>query len=375
MFSFLLGLIVVVLSFGFIIFVHELGHFLMAKRVGITVHEFALGFGPKIFSREKDGTKYSIGIFPFGGYVAMEGEDSAGESPDDPGNMQNKTAWEKIKVIAAGPVTNYIVAFVLFVFVGLVFGIGQMYLKPKVGTVIENSPAQAIGLQKGDYIVEINGKPVSDALEVIDTIHASYGMEITLKMQRGDDYFTRKVTPVSPAELNPDAAESFTEDGKKIGLIGFQPDQKAMEMRFIPSSPGLVFTDSLDKMYRFTVAPIIAVKLIIDGRMKAREVAEGSAGPVGIGQMFFEMYKKGFPALLYFLAMINVLIGCFNLIPFPALDGSRILILAVSAVIRKPVNQEKEGWVHTVGFFILIALVLVFTFNDISRLIKGGTFF
>ncbi len=367
MFDNILGIIVVFLSFGFIIFIHELGHFLMARRVGIRVHEFALGFGPKLITRKSGDTEYALRAFPFGGFVSMEGEDEkACEDPDDPGNFQNKTPWEKIKVIAAGPLMNYAVAILLFLLIGFVFGVGEMYLKPKVGKVMENTPAQAIGLQSGDYITEIDGVPVTDAMALISKIHSSSGVELTLKIKRGEDYFTRKVTPV------PMPGYSGTD---KIGIIGFQPDTKSMDMRFVRVSPGEVVIDSFDKTYKFTISPFMAVAMVVQGKMKAKEVAEGSAGPVGIGQMFFEMYRKGFASLLYFIAMINVLIGVFNLIPFPALDGARIAVIAFTGITKKAIDPNKEGMVHWVGFCFLIILVIFFTFNDIMRLIKGITFF
>ncbi|MDQ7822675.1 MAG: M50 family metallopeptidase [Candidatus Eremiobacteraeota bacterium] len=362
------GLLVVILSFGFIIFIHELGHFIMAKRVGVKVHEFALGFGPCLFSRKRGETEYALRLFPVGGYVRMEGEDTPCDNPEDTGNFQNKTVWERVKIVASGPLMNYITALFIFLTVGLVYGVGEIYLKPKVGKILEGSPAQKIGLEPGDYIVAINGQKVKDAYEMIDTIHKNPEKEISIEIERGEGpskmTFTRTVTTI----LMPGTKE-------KIGIIGFSPDTKAIDMRFERKPFGTVITDSVDQMARFTVAPFYAFYLIFKGKMKAKEVTEGSAGPVGIGQMFFEMYRKGFSFLLYFLGMINVLIGCFNLIPFPALDGSRVLILIISGIRNKPFNQEKEGYVHLVGFIILIMVVLFFTYNDIIRIIQGVSFF
>lgn len=385
----ILGILVVFLCFGFIIFVHELGHFLMARRVGIRVHEFALGFGPVLLSKKKGDTVYALRAFPFGGFVSMEGEDDKPcEDQEDKGNFQNKTYWEKIKVIACGPLMNYAVAILLFLIVGFAFGIGEMYLKPKVGKVLENTPAQAIGLQTGDLIVSIDSVPVMDGMALIEKIHASCGQELTIKVKRGEDFFTRKVTPVPMTKQgayvakptdgattadNPDLIK--TADGKLIGVIGFQPDTKAMDMRFNKAAPGTIFIDTLDKTLKFSASPFLAVAFIVQGKMKAKDVAEGSAGPVGIGQMFFEMYKKGFPSLLYFIAMINILIGVFNLIPFPALDGARIAVIAFTGITKKAVDPNKEGMVHWVGFCILIVIVIFFTYNDIMRLIKGISFF
>lgn len=366
-FNNILGIIAVLICFSFIIFIHELGHFLMARRVGVTVQEFALGMGPIIVSRKKGDTLYSLRAFPFGGFCAMEGEDGNDTgSPEDPGNFNNKTYWQRIKVIAAGPIMNYISAILIFIFVGMTFGIGEMYIKPKIGKVMENTPAMSVGLKSGDYIKSIDGEVVTDAMTMIDKIHASLGKTLTLNVLRDGKEFTVKVAPIP---LKKDGEEP------KIGIIGFQPDTKSMDLRFTKSSPTAVITDTFTKTVKFSVAPFIALSMVCNGKMSAKDVAEGSAGPVGIGQMFFEMYKKGFAALLYFIAIINILIGVFNLIPFPALDGARIAVLAFSGITGKAVDPQKEGVVHWVGFCILILAVLFFTYNDIARIIKGVSFF
>ena len=342
------GIIVVFLCFGFIIFIHELGHFLMARRVGVKVLEFALGFGPRLWSKkdEKTGTIYALRAFPFGGFVSMEGEEiKEGEKvdPDDPTNFQNKTKWEKMQVIAAGPLMNYISAILIFIFVGFAFGVGEMYLKPKVGKVLENSPASKIGLKEGDFITSINGTKVTDAMEMIDLIHKYPAKSIDVTYTRdGKEYSVSVETMVREFQIDDDkdvnGLKIIEKDGKKyvqMGLLGFQPDTKSLDIRFKRVPAGAVFKDCFDKTWKFTISPFVAVAMICKGQVKSKEVIEGSSGPVGIGQMFFEMYNKGFPALLFFIAIINVLIGVFNLIPFPALDGSRILSLGISAIIGK----------------------------------------
>lgn len=395
MFGNILGIVVVLISFGFIIFIHELGHFLMARRVGIKVHEFCVGFGPKIWSKksEKDGTLYALRCIPFGGFVSMEGEDETkAADPNDKTNFQNKTNWEKIKVIAAGPLMNYATAIVLFLFSGFVFGLGEMYLKPKIGKVMPDTPAYRIGLKEGDFITSINGKSITDAMEMIDIIHENPGKEITIKAKRGEDFYTRKAVPneylipfsekidgkYRTVELDADEAKKKNlEPGKYavIGMLGFRPDTKSMDIRFNRASFGAVIVDTADKTWKFSISPFMAISMLFNKQISSKELVEGSSGPVGIGQMFFEMYNKGIPALVYFLAIINVLIGVFNLIPFPALDGCRAFVIAIAWIRRKDFDPEKEGIVHTVGFWILMLLVLFFTYNDIVRLIKGIKFF
>jgi regulator of sigma E protease len=370
-----LGVFVVILCFGFIIFIHELGHFLQAKRVGVRVHEFALGFGPRILMRKKGETEYSLRLFPLGGYVRMEGEDTPAQDSTDNGNFQNRTIWERIKIVVSGPLMNYCVALLIFLFVGFVWGVGDFYGKPIVGSILKDMPAAEMGLKSGDYIVEINGKPINTSAEMIETIHNNPGVEVTLKVIRKEktednqvDFKLITLKAVTREEPVPGST-------RKIGLLGFVPEKAAIAVRFTKAPFTRVISESISQMEYYTGAPFLALYLIVSKRIPAKEVKEGSAGPIGIGQMFFEMYKKGLPSLLYLGAMINVFIGCFNLIPFPALDGARIFFLVISAIIRKPFNQEKEGLVHFVGFIILLVVVVFFTYFDILRLIQGKTFF
>jgi regulator of sigma E protease len=421
-----IGLIAVVMSFGFLIFIHELGHFIMAKRAGVRVYEFALGlFGPQIImaKRDKDKkmrfyflpflkkkeeapaeaavesgapagaeassgdasppdtaavtvsddrsdsdeTEYSIRLIPMGGFVDMR-EDSAPADDHDRHHFQNATIWNKIKIVACGPLMNYVTALLLFWFIGLAWGVGSFYLKPRIGEVIKGSPAESIGLQHGDYITAIDGVKVKDAFEMMDIIHKSPEQEITLQIQRGtgrdEQVFEKSVRTV----LVPDIKE-------RVGMIGFKVDQKALDIKFTPAPPGTVLKEGLDQMKHFTIAPFYAFALIFKGKMKAKEIREGSAGPVGIGQMFFETYNKGFKCLLYLCAVVNVLIGAFNLLPIPPLDGFRIFQFGVEWVRRKPFNQTHVGYVLTAGFVLLMSMVVFFTYYDIVRLIKGVSFF
>jgi len=427
-----LGLIAVVMSFGFLIFIHELGHFIMAKRAGVRVYEFALGlFGPQIIMAKRDRdrkmrfhflpflkkkeeapaveaeengtsaagapeaaegekpadgalpgeavqpekaaadgsdeTEYSIRLIPMGGFVDMR-EDVDSTDDHDRRHFQNATIWNKIKIVACGPLMNYVTALLLFWFIGFAWGVGSFYLKPRIGEVIKGSPAESIGLQQGDYITAIDGVKVKDAFEMMDIIHKSPEKEITLKIQRGagkdEQVFEKTVRTV----LVPDTKE-------KIGMIGFKVDQKALDIKFTPAPPGTVLREGLDQMKHFTIAPLYAFALIFKGKMKAKEIREGSAGPVGIGQMFFETYNKGFRCLLYLCAVVNVLIGAFNLLPIPPLDGFRILLFVIDGVRGKSFNQKHVGYVLTGGFILLLSMVVFFTYYDIVRLIKGVSFF
>lgn len=358
------GLFAVVLSFGFIVFIHELGHFLGARRVGVTVSEFVLGFGPRLLSKKKDKTEYSLRLFAFGGFVKLEGEDTDEADPDDPGNIQNKTVLQRILVVACGPLMNYLMALVLFWFVGFIYGVGDFYPRPCIGKVFDGYPAQAAGLRPGDLIIAIDGMPIKTQEEMVGTIHRKPNQIITVVVRRGGVEFTKKIKTVEKVDR-----------GQKIGIIGFESDMTALDITFHREGVGTVLWDGVKKVAIYTAAPVIALKLILQKKMEPKMLKEGSAGPIGIAQMIFEMHRKGLGSLLFFGAVINVCIGWINLVPFPPLDGARILFLGISGILRKPFDQRKEGLIHQVGFMILIVVVLIFTYQDILRLIQGKAIF
>ncbi|MHC9540594.1 MAG: RIP metalloprotease [Vulcanimicrobiota bacterium] len=408
-FSNLLALLVVILSFGFIIFIHELGHFIMAKRVGVRVYEFALGFGLLILTYKKDeegryrpcwfptvkkkkekeitgedaapepfvDTEYSLRLFPFGGFVRMEGEDEPATDPNDKGHFQNKTPWERVKIILWGPLMNYIAALLIFWVGGLIFGVGQFYLQPRVGAVIKGMPAEKSGISPGDVIMTVNGVAVNDYEDLVKNVNAYPDQDIAVEWKRGEgdkaQFFTKTIhTDVKEMPEGPG------EPARKIGVIGIMSDETAISITVKRLPFGEVIKKGAVDIVRFSASPYIIYKFFVtapDKKKVMKEIVRGSAGPLGIAMSLFQIAKKGFPQLLYFLGVINALIGVFNLIPFPALDGCRAFLLIISGIIRKPLNPEKEGLVHLVGFFILIVVMIFFTANDIQKALQGVTLF
>lgn len=377
------ALLAVVLTFGFMIFIHELGHFLMAKRVGVTVHEFALGFGPKLLqfggkkkqkdeeekpaSEEEDeeeevDTVYCLRAIPFGGFVSMEGEDEPGD-PDDPGNFNNKPVLDRLKVIVAGCAMNYITGIVLLLLVGFVWGIAIPNPPPVVGQLIKGFPLQKSGVQPGDKIVQVDNTKIEDFSQLSKIISAKKGgEEVTLYVDRKGKIMTFKVNV------------KYSEEHDR-GMLGFSPVRGLMGFRFIKQPPMVIVKESLAKTGILTFMPVIIVQKLVSKEMTTKQIKEGTAGPIGIGQLLFDISKQGLPSLLYMCAILSVLIGAFNLIPFPALDGSRALFLGVEWVRKKPIDPDKEGLIHQVGFLVLIVLVLIVSYNDVMRLVKGASFF
>lgn len=355
----------VILAFGAIIFAHELGHFIMAKKVGVRVLEFALGMGPKIFKLKRNETEYSLRIFPVGGFVKLEGEDTPLSNLNDPENFQNKTPLEKIIVIAGGCLMNYIMALILFWTVGIFFGVvssSTTEITNRISQIIEGTPAARAGLQTGDIILAINNKFVKNGKELIEIIHNNPNKTLKILIQRRSEKFEIKIIPLKDPKT-------------KEGRIGFVPELVIVD--FVFEKKGIIeaLKFGIIKTYEFTVAPLRVIEMLISGDIPIRTIGESSSGPIGIGHMTFILAKKGIGHLLFFIAILNVAIGFFNLIPFPALDGSRILFLGIEIIRRKPIDQRKEGLIHWIGLIILLTIVVLVTFQDILRIVQGKNFF
>lgn len=360
------GILVVVFTFGFMIFVHELGHFVMAKRVGIKVHEFALGFGPRLFRYKKkdDDTEYCLRAIPFGGFVKMEGEDEPGDL-DDPANFNKKTVWERAKVIVAGCVMNYITGVSILLLVGFVWGLGFSVVPAEIDSIVPDYPLANAGLVQGDVIKAVDNEPIIDFVHLKEIISKkTEGELVSLLVERKD---TEPFTVTVPVKFN----EEYQE-----GMLGFSPPtNKMVGFRFYKAKPAEVLQYTAQKTFLLTISPIIIVQKLFTKEITPTQMKEGTAGPLGIGQMLFEISKMGIAAILYMCAILSILIGAFNLVPFPALDGSRLLFLGIEAVRSSPIDPDKEGFIHQVGFIVLMILVVIVTWNDIIRIISGRGFF
>lgn len=340
-----MGIILAILLFSFIIFFHELGHFVLAKKNGVDVEEFAIGMGPAIFSREYHGTWYSIRIFPIGGFCAM-GEDN--EATDSPGNFNNKSVWARMSVIAAGPVFNFILAFVFSVILVWMTG----YDAPVVGSVDSGSPAAQAGIQEGDTILRMGNKKINIFREISFYNQYHQGEETTI---------------------------TFLHDGEeKTATLDPELDEELGYYRFgFNSSPAREATPLTALQYgvyevKFWICTTIdSLKMLVTGQVGVDQLS----GPVGIVDVVDDSYQQakvygGFAVtaqLLYLAVLLSANLGVMNLLPLPALDGGRLVFLLVEAVRRKRVPPEKEGYVHLAGIVLLMALMVFVMYNDIQR--------
>ncbi len=336
--------ITAVLVFGVMIFAHELGHFAMAKRVGIRVEEFSIGMGPKLAGIRRGETNYSLRLIPFGGYVKMAGMES-GEEQDER-SFNRKSVAQRMGVIFAGPLMNFILAIVLFIFIFSVLGVPTASDEPVIGEVIKGKPAATVGLRPGDLIRAVNGRQVTNWSEIVQTIHKMPRQQVIITVERAKRELKLKVVP----EFDPEA---------RVGLIGIKPKVAWSRLGLFAS-----IKNGVVQAVGFTALIIKMLILMIIGKAPA-EVG----GPVMIVREINVALKFGLAYVLNLAAILSINLGIINLFPIPALDGSRLLFLVVEAFRGRPLDPERENFIHLVGFALLIMLMIVITYKDILKLL------
>ncbi len=321
-----------VFVFLMVILVHEFGHFAVAKMVGIKVNEFSIGMGPKLIQTKKGETEYTIRILPIGGYVKMEGED---ENSDNPRSFNNASIFSRIGVLVAGAFMNFVLAIIVLSVVS--FGIGEP--STTIDRVVADSPAQESGIVAGDIIVSIQGEKTDTWDSIINGIsEASLDEDLEIEINRNGNMTTKLLRP----EM---------EDGRKIIGIYTRPQKSA----------GLAIKNGFQRTGTFLMLMFDFVGMIFKGEVGVNSLS----GPVGIIKEVGVAANMGIYDLLQLLGFISINLGFFNLLPLPALDGSRVAFLFVELIRGKPVDPEKEGFVHFVGFILLISLMLFVTYKDI----------
>ncbi len=355
----MLNIIVAILIFGLIILIHEFGHFIFAKLGGIGVTEFSIGMGPRILSFVHGDTRYSLKLLPFGGSCAMVGEDTDDNSDR---SFNSKPVLIRILVIAAGPGFNFILAFLAaMVIVGMVGHDGTV-----ISGLLEGYPAEEAGLLPGDRITKINSLPVQAHRDISMYLMAHPGREITLHCDRPDGGVWEKGTSFEKLQVTFEPLYSEEYQSYMIGVIfpGYEKAQGPLEF----------ISDSLYEVRYCIVATFESISMLVRRVVK---VSEAVAGPVQIVSMVGETVEEGrqfgIQSLIYVLAqwvlLLSASLGIMNLLPIPALDGGRLLFLFIELIRGKPIDPEKEGFIHTIGLLVLMALMFVILFNDVIRLL------
>lgn len=332
--------IIAIIMFLLLVTIHEFGHFIVAKLSGIKVNEFAVGMGPAIYSKEKGETLYSLRILPIGGYCAMEGED---ESSSDPRSYDNAPAFKRFLTILAGPFMNLLLAAIIFSVV--IFNTGTA--STKVGGFSENSKAKEAGIEIGDQILKVNDENITEFADISKVLAKFY--------EKND-----KDLPVEVLVKRNDEEKSFTVKPyfeKNTAFLGVS--SKLRDVGFFESI-GLGFKE-MNKNVKMIFA-------ILGNLFTGKLSVKALSGPVGVVKEIGNQANNGLMNLLYFLAYISVNLGVFNLIPFPALDGSKLVTNLYEMITKKKVNKKIEEKVTIVGFVILLGLILLVTIKDVFTL-------
>ena len=338
------SIIVTIIAFGIMVMLHELGHFLTAKKFGVTVHEFSIGMGPLLFKWGKGETQYSIRLLPLGGYVKLEGEE---EESDNPKAFSNISPIKRICILVAGAAMNVLLGFLCFVIINNVYPRVQV---PVISEVVASSAAEEAGLMVGDEIIKLNNTPVSTQSDVSLFMMDNPDTVIVTYLRDGQKH---KVT-LSPTE----------QDGRR--LIGFKSSIK-----------DLSFFETLEYSYydtRYVVkAVLVSIKMLFTGQAKVSDMS----GPVGVVQVVGDAAESASPygslavvmQLLMLFAMISVNLGVFNLLPFPALDGGSIIFAFIELVTRKKLKQEVLGYINLAGLLAILGLGIFIMYSDIMKLL------
>lgn len=335
--------ILAILLFCIMIFPHELGHFIAARRVGVKVNEFAFGMGPAIWKKQGPETLYSIRLFPVGGFCAMEGED---EDSNEPRAFGNKKPWQKIVVLAAGSFMNIICAIVIM---SLVIGI-MGFTTTVVGQVTEDLPAKAAGILEGDKLLKIDDTEIEQWTDVSKALQASGGEEVVVTLERDKQVETVSVVPQLTEGVD---AQGNPAQGYVLGVTCK-----------ISHNPFMAVVDGAQSTWNMTKMMFSALGQLFTGKAGVDELS----GPVGMINMVSQTTEYGFWYYGFLTALICVNLAIINLLPLPALDGGRIIFVIYTMITGKTVSEKVEGAIHMVGMVLLLALMVFVTMNDITRI-------
>ena len=370
------NIVVLLLILSVLIFVHEFGHFIMAKKFGVHVYEFALGMGPKVlgFKRKNDPTQYSLRALPIGGYCQMAGEEGEDDEnlPKDK-FMCNKTKLQRILILVAGVTMNFITAIVLLFGISLIWGNTEQ--SSLIGYVEENSPAEKAGIKVGDKIVECNGYSINtwDKLTIVTNLKNkkdSYEYVILHSNGKTETYKLKPETYVVIGDKNIKVTEENTlekilkennikeEDAEISKLIGIGA----------PTERKKGFVNALKYAFTKFVSIVDTMLLTLGSLFTGKLGLNALSGPVGMYSVVGTVATYGIANVIYLMAYLSVNLGILNILPFPAFDGGRVVFIIIEAITRKKVDPKVEGYFHTIGFILLMLLMLYITFQDVLRL-------
>lgn len=349
-----INILIALLVFGAIIFFHEFGHFLFAKLNGVYVNEFAVGMGPTLFSFQRKETKYCLKAIPMGGYCMMMGED---EDVEDEHSFSQKSVWARISVVIAGPVFNFILAFILALILIGVIG----YDTPVITEFSETSPAKEAGLQVGDVITAYNGNKIYNFREIMVYNQLNQtGNEVTLEVNRDGKKVQVSFTP----ELTENGyLMGIYSGGREKGNVLLTIKYSVLELRYYVKTTflSLEYLISGKLGIKSMSGPVGIVSMMSDTIDEAKESANGDTGEAVLNVVL---------NMINFCIMLSANLGIMNMLPFPALDGGRTLVLLIEAFFKKKMSANKEALINMIGFFMLVGLMFVVMIQDIVKLVR-----
>ncbi len=354
---------VVVLSA--IVFVHEFGHYIVAKWCGVKIVAFSIGFGPEIFGfTDKSGTRWKFSILPLGGYVKMYGDASEVSQADEvlieqlpyeekQLTFHHKPLWKKAAIVAAGPVANFLLTIVVFTYFIMTTGLPS--IEPVVGSVMPETPAAEAGLKAGDRVLRINNKTMKHFNDIPTTIATNLGTEIVLVILRDDKELTLPITP-----------RMFEDDdglGNKVTrpLIGI----KSQDIKYENVRLAAALGESISRTYLMCETTLHVMGQMVTGQRSAVDLK----GPVGIAQLSGQATEKNFTTVLWLIAMLSANLGLVNLLPIPMLDGGHLAFYTAEAIRGRPAAEKVQEWGFRIGGALLITLMAFTLFNDLRRLV------
>lgn len=348
-----------ILALGFLIFIHELGHFLVAKKSGVGVNTFSLGFGPKIFGFTKGETEYRLSAIPLGGYVRMVGENPGEEVPEEDlkRSFSHKKVGPRLAIVAAGPLSNLVLAFVIYYLVLLAWGIPT--LTTMVGEVSKGQPAAVAGIQKGDKVLAINGRQLGDWMDMVQIIQKSGGKPLNMLVDRQGRSLEFSINPKMAV-----SKDIFGEEHKvyRVGIIS-SPETTTRQV-----GPVQAIQQAAVSTYRAGELIFVSVVKLIQRKVSM----DNLGGPILITQAASKAAKHSLAALLDLTALISVNLAILNLLPIPALDGGHLFFFLIEAIRKKPVSAMVRERAQQAGMALLLLLMAFIFYNDIARIVTGG---
>ncbi|MBP7056820.1 MAG: RIP metalloprotease RseP [Candidatus Omnitrophica bacterium] len=348
----MLSLIAFLAVLSVLVLVHEFGHFIAAKKVGVRVEKFSFGFGPKIIGIKRGDTEYLISLIPLGGYVKMAGDDPSEELKHKPWEFLSRSVFDRFNIIFAGPALNYLLAFIVF---SIIFMFGSPTMTAEVGGLIKDYPAEKGGVLVGDKIQAVDDVPVKYWEDMTAMIHKHGKDKIKLSIDRGGKEFQLELEPVIRETKDIFGRQS------RIALVGISPSQSIENVRY-------GFAESLwmgaRKLVQLTAITYKALWSMVIGQLS---VKESMTGPIGIFMITGQAAKMGFIYILHLMGILSASLAIFNLLPLPILDGGHIIFLALEKLRGKPLSLKAQEAVANVGITFLILLTVFIFYNDIMK--------